>query len=180
MDVRNLLNSNYCLINNYYIPSFFSFFFSHGYAPFFQAIQPQLNSLRTYLLQQSKSSVNHLPTTPGTAAGSGHPGSSSQHKKSSAASSSSTTSSAAAMLNASQAVVNSSNISIGKDHTSSSTNSAIQPNMMASTSRKPSPATANVAANVGSAIHNGESNTPISGRTPYTVSQNLKQSAAFI
>merc|ERR1719510_1438137 len=37
----------------------------HGYAPFFQAIQPQLNSLRTYLLQQSKSSV-HLPTnTPG-------------------------------------------------------------------------------------------------------------------
>ena len=154
---------------DYYHISFF--FYSHGYAPFFQAIQPQLNSLRTYLLQQSKSSVNHLPTTPGTAAGSGHPGSSSQHKKSSAASSSSTTSSAAAMLNASQAVVNS-NISIGKDHTSSSTNSAIQPNMMASTSRKPSPATANVAANVGSVIHNGgEFSTPISGRTQYTVSQ---------
>ena len=76
------------------------------------------------------------------------------------------------MLNASQAVVNNSNISIGKDHTSSSTNSAIQPNMMASTSRKPSPATANVAANVGSVIHNGgEFSTPISGRTQYTVSQ---------
>ena len=28
---------------------------SHGYAPFFQAIQPQLNSLRTFLLQHSKS-----------------------------------------------------------------------------------------------------------------------------
>ncbi len=32
----------------------------HGYAPFFQAIQPQLNSLRTFLLQQSKSA--QLPT----------------------------------------------------------------------------------------------------------------------
>jgi hypothetical protein len=29
------------------------FIFSHGYAPFFQAIQPQLNTLRTYLLQTS-------------------------------------------------------------------------------------------------------------------------------
>lgn len=29
-------------------------FCSHGYAPFFQAIQPQLNSLRTFLMQQSK------------------------------------------------------------------------------------------------------------------------------
>jgi len=29
-------------------------FFSHGYAPFFQAIQPQLNSLRMFLLQNPK------------------------------------------------------------------------------------------------------------------------------
>ena len=36
--------------------------YSHGYAPFFQAIQPQLNSLRTYLLQhQQKNSSSHLP-----------------------------------------------------------------------------------------------------------------------
>ncbi len=36
--------------------------FSHGYAPFFQAIQPQLNSLRTFLLQQSKTSAASLPS----------------------------------------------------------------------------------------------------------------------
>merc|ERR1711953_844171 len=38
----------------------------HGYAPFFQAIQPQLNSLRTYLLHQSKMS----PTPPSSSSSS--------------------------------------------------------------------------------------------------------------
>ena len=32
-------------------------FCSHGYTPFFQAIQPQLNSLRTFLLNQSTKTV---------------------------------------------------------------------------------------------------------------------------
>ena len=34
---------------------------SHGYTPFFQAIQPQLNSLRTFLLSQSTKTVIGQP-----------------------------------------------------------------------------------------------------------------------